>query len=463
MRLPVRSGLFLLFLAALLPGCKSSQPEPEPIDYPEPTQPLGTSLAGQPAAVANNWASMSLRLAAHTPGNTPTYASRAFGYLGLGMYEATVYGLPNRQSLMKQLNRMPALPQPETGQTYDWSLALNACQHVLHQNLYSHTLPENLAAVDSLEAAQRTDLGKNLGTPVVDRSVAYGRAIGQALYDWSKTDGGHEGFKDPFPTSYNLPNTAGTWSPPLDGQVAVARALHPDWGRNRTFIPANADLPLPKPLDYSTSPTSDYYKMYRAVYDTNKQLTQAQKEAAIWWSDDPSQTFTPPGHSYNLARIAVRTANADLAKAIETYARVGMAVADAFVCCFRVKYTYVNERPSSYVRANIDRSWLPFWPEPPFPAFTSGHSTQGAATATVLTDLYGEGFRFTDNSHAGRPRDTFRNVDFTVRQFNSFQESAEESGQSRIWGGIHTRQDNEVGLSEGRKIGRNINQLAWMK
>ncbi len=463
MRLHRHLLLVVLPVALLLHGCKPATPDEPIVPTPALTQPLGNSLETLPPTVALQWAAMSLRLAAKAPGNTPTYASRAFGYLGLGMYEATIYGLPGRRSLMGQLNRLPALPQPETGQTYDWLVCLNTCQYHLHKNLYSHAPANEILILDAVESAIRSDLTMMLPTDVVARSVAHGEAIADAIYEWSKTDGGHEGYKNPFPTDYQLPNAPGTWIAPIDGQVAIARALHPNWGSNRTFMPANAELPLPKPMAYSTDPTSAYYRMYKAVYDKNKQLTQAEKEAAIWWADDPSLTFTPPGHSYNLASIAIRTTNANLAQAIETYARVGMAVADAFVCCFRVKYTYVNERPSGFVRANIDRTWIPFWPEPPFPGFSSGHSTQGAATATVLTDLYGPNVRFTDDSHVGRPRDAFRNVDFKARTFDSFWEAAEESGGSRILGGIHTSQDNEVGLGEGRKIGENINRLNWKK
>lgn len=406
---------------------------------------------------------MSLRVAAKTPGNTPTYASRVFGYLGLGMYEATVYGLPGRRSLVGQLKGLSALPQPETGQQYDWLVCLNTCQYYLHQNLYNHAPRSEKLALDSLERTIRNDLATSLPPDVVVRSVAHGKAVADALYDWSKTDGGHEGYKNPFPTDYQLPTVPGSWIAPTDGQVPIPRALHPKWGSNRTFAPANARLPIPRPLVYSTVPASAYYQMYKAVYDKNWRLTQAEKEAAIWWADDPSQTFTPPGHSYNLAGIAIRTTNASLAQAIETYARVGMAIADAFVCCFRVKYTYVNQRPSGFVRANIDRTWTPFWPEPPFPGFSSGHATQGAAMAAVLTDLYGPTVRFIDDSHVGRSKDALRNVEFKARTFNSFWEAAEESGGSRILGGIHTSQDNKVGLSEGRKIGGNINRLTWKK
>ena len=140
-----------------------------------------------------------------------------------------------------------------------------------------------------------------------------------------------------------------------------------------------------------------------------------------------------------------------------------MAVADAFVNCWKCKFTFHNERPSTFVRANINIAWTPYWPEPPFPAFPSGHSTQGAATAVVLTDMYGATVKFVDDSHVGRAKDVIRNVEFKARSFNSFWETAEESAWSRFLGGIHTQQDNETGLAEGKKIGANVNGLKWKK
>ena len=453
----LKTGFMAVIITILILGCSAKNADTT-------VAPLSTSLTALPADVALTWATMSLRITAKTPGNTPTYASREFGYLGLGMYEATVYGIPNRQSLAGQLSDLKALPKPEANKAYDWSVSLNACEASLLKNLYPHAPTAQLAAVDSLEMAMQVQLTKSVASDVVTRSVSFGKAIADALFEWSRTDGGYEGYKTPFPTDYKLPTGEGYWVAPTDGQVAVARALHPRWGTNRTFVPANAALPVPKmPATFSRDINSEYNKMYRAVYDQKKVLTQADKETAIWWSDDPSQTFTPPGHSYNLASIAIRTKGANLAQAVETYARAGMAVADAFICCFKSKYTYVNERPSWYIRLNIEQYWSPFWPEPPFPGFPSGHSTQGAATATVLTDLYGTNVHFIDDSHVGRPSDAVRNVDFKARSFNSFQEAAEESGWSRILGGIHTRQDNEVGLSEGKKIGGNINSLVWKK
>ena len=157
------------------------------------------------------------------------------------------------------------------------------------------------------------------------------------------------------------------------------------------------------------------------------------------------------------------TAKADLAKAAETFARTGISVADAFILCWRCKYVYNNMRPYTYVRLAIDPAWVPFWPAPPFPGYPSGHATQSSASATVLTALYGESFAFTDDSHVSRVKDAVRNVEFKPRSFQSFTQAAQESSDSRFYGNIHTRQDNETGLAEGKKIGANVNALAWQK
>ena len=42
--------------------------------------------------VATEWAHMTLFITQYTPSNSPTFASRAFGYTGLTMYESIVPG-----------------------------------------------------------------------------------------------------------------------------------------------------------------------------------------------------------------------------------------------------------------------------------------------------------------------------------------------------------------------------------
>ncbi len=402
---------------------------------------------------------MHLQLVRNSPGQTPPVASRTFSYAGLAMYESLVAGIPGNQSMAGQLQGLTTLPTVETGQSYNWALSANAAEADILRGLFANTTDVYRKKIDSLETALFNQF-KSPDETASARSSVYGKAVAKAIFEWSKTDGGHEGYNRNFPADFVPSAEAGTWRPTENGRVIP---MQPYWGKNRTMLAATASQTLPVPLPISTQVTSQYFAQYLEVYAKNISLTQAEKETSVWWADDPSETFTPPGHSYNLARIAIQTDKASLGKAAETFARVGIAVTDAFIACWKCKFTYNNERPYTFVRRAIDPNWVPFWPAPPFPGFASGHSTQSAAAAIVLTDLYGSAFTFTDDSHVGRVRDTKRNVDFKARTYRSFWEAAEESGYSRILGGIHTRQDNEVGLKEGRTIGQNINALRWKR
>jgi hypothetical protein len=66
-----------------------------------------------------------------------------------------------------------------------------------------------------------------------------------------------------------------------------------------------------------------------------------------------------------------------------------------------------------------------------------------------------------DRAHEGRERDEVRETDFVIRSFDAFWDAAQETADSRFYGGIHTPLDNEVGLEEGAKIATHINNLEW--
>jgi membrane-associated phospholipid phosphatase len=138
-----------------------------------------------------------------------------------------------------------------------------------------------------------------------------------------------------------------------------------------------------------------------------------------------------------------------------------MAVADAFIICWRWKFHFFSERPNTFIPQFIDRNWESFWPDPPFPSFPSGHAIQAASAATVLEDIFKEPVSFVDSAHVGRTRDEIRDTDFRQRSFDSFWAVAQETADSRFYGGIHTSKDNEVGLAGGKSVGNNINNLDW--
>jgi len=414
--------------------------------------------------VATAWADMTLYITKNTPANSPTFASRGLGYIGLTMYESIVGGYPGHLSLAGQLNGLATLPRPTENVPYNWVLSLNAGQAHILKKIYIQTSDANKHRIDSLENLIFKQFSKTVDDDAITlRSIDYGQRVAEAIFQWSRTDGGHRGYLNNFDKKMVWPVTPGSWEPPLYGQSFSHYPLHPHWGENRTFLKADSELPAPSIIKYDTSEKSEYYHQFLDVYQKNTSVTQDEKETALWWADDPSDTFTPPGHSYYLGTLVLRKQNPELIKCAETYARIGLATADAFINCWKWKYKFWSERPSSFVTKNIDERWESFWPDPPFPAFPSGHATQAAATATVLSDMYGEKMTLVDSAHAFRPRDELRKVDFKPRTFTTFWQVAEETANSRFYGGIHTHQDNDVGLTEGTKVGKNVNALHWSK
>lgn len=413
--------------------------------------------------VALQWAKMSLFITQYTPANSPTFASRGFGYIGLTMYESIVNGYESHNSIAGQLNGLDNLPKPQIDKSYDWVLSLNAAQASILKNVYLQTSDENKLKIDSLESVIYNQFATKLNDEeTAERSIEYGKSVAEAIFEWSKSDGGHRGYLYNFDKNAVHPERPGSWKPPLFAQSFSHLPLHPHWGENRTFLKENKDLPTPEIIPYDTVPESPYYNEFLQVYEKDKVLTQEEKEAAIWWGDDPDVTFTPPGHSYYIATLAIEKEMPSLIKCAETYAKVGLSVADAFINCWKWKYYFFSERPNTFIPKYIDQEWESFWPDPPFPCFPSGHAIQAAAAAVALEDIYGDKFNFVDKAHEGRERDDVRDTDFVIRSFDSFWGAAQETADSRFWGGIHTPQDNIVGLEEGSKIARNVIALNWV-
>jgi hypothetical protein len=453
---PIIASLLLCLLCTF--SCKKNDPVP-PVDPP---------ILNPNSEIARTWAATTLFTVRYSFFNTPTYTSRSLGYMGLAMYESIINGDSSYASMGSQLNGL-VLPMPQAGMKYQWELSLNAAQQTMLKYLYLNPGNANDLVYDTINATAERILNQyspGVSQETIDRSIQFGKAVADAIYAWSRTDGGELAYTRNFDPSFVFPAGDSYWIPPIRGQSTSRFPLHPYWGSNRTFVKANSSLAVPPITTFSTVPGSAYYKLYKDVYDKDKVLTKEEREIAAWWGDDPSESVSPPGHSYYLVGLAIKNSNAGLMKAAEAYAKTGMAVADAFINCWKVKTTYFNERPGSYVVKYIDPTWRQFWPEPPFPAFSSGHATQSGAVATVLTDVFGSFLPITDDLHVGNRRiddPRFLDLTYPARSFNSFWDAANECAYSRFLGGIHTKQDNDIGLAQGTIIGQNVNALKWKK
>lgn len=402
------------------------------------------------ADVPTAWFDLSLALIQTTPGFSPPVASRAFAYAGVALYEALTPGMPDHRSLSGQLSGLADVPQAGRNTVYHWPTVANSSLATILRSLFPTATTQSQEAIDGLEARLAGGFRPGLPPGVFNRSVERGRHVAAAVFEWSTADGGHEGYLRNFPPSYTPPAGPGLWVPTPPGFLP---ALQPFWGSCRTFATASgADCPAGDHTPYSQDSTSLFYEQAVEVYETVNDLTPEQREIALFWSDDPGRTPTPPGHSVSILTQVIEQTESSLEEASEAYAKVGLAVADAFICCWNTKYHDNLLRPVTYIQALIDPAWTPLLVTPPFPEYTSGHSVQSSAAAQVLTKMFGQ-MPFTDHTHDDRG--------LAPRSFDSFVHAAEEAAISRLYGGIHFRPAIENGLAQGACIGQAVDALTF--
>ena len=406
----------------------------------------GSNAAVAPGAneVLQDWYKMVLELTRHTATMSPPVASRAYGYIGVAAYEVVASGSDQLQSLAGQLNGLTALPGRETGQKYDTAIALDAALGKVVGELFNHTGPIGHRALDSLEEQLIAALADDVDPAVVTRSQDYGRAVAAAILDWSQSDGGADVQNMGFPFQYT-PKVGPQYWVPTNTIVQQQAPLLPDWGKNRPFaLPTGATCPSGDPPAYSEDKGSEYYKQAKELYDGWKALTPEQRAIARFWADDAMLSVTPPGHWVQIALNIIDRDRLPVEKTVDVLMRIGTAEADAFIGCWNSKFLYDTVRPITYIRRTMDPKFETVVNTPPFPEFPSGHSTQSAAAAAVLTAIFGDNIAFEDNTDEADG--------LKPRSFPSFRAAADEAGISRLYGGIHYRAAIELGAAQGKCI-----------
>jgi membrane-associated phospholipid phosphatase len=376
----------------------------------------------------------------------PPPASRTYGVSAVALYEAVIPGTLYHRSLAGQLNDLASVPQPKKHRKHHWPTVANAALARTIRGLFPSLKPENLEAINALEQRFAAQFQVEVKRREYKRSVAHGQAVADAILAWAATDG--------FPTVNNCPYVPnpvpGAWERTPPG--FAPNPLQPCWGQLRPMVLASgAECAPPGHPDFSTDAGSEFYAAALEVYHTGLTLTEEQQTIAEYWADGAGATGTPSGHWIALVGQIARNDGLSLAAAAEAYARVGIAVADAFIACWYTKYLTNLQRPVTYIQDHIDGTWLPHIVTPSFPTYTSGHSTQSGAAAAVLTDLFGSK-AFTDTTHS----DHHLMPPQEPRSFSSFDEAAAEAAVSRLYGGIHFSFDNHDGLAAGRCIGQAI-------
>ena len=168
-----------------------------------------------------------------------------------------------------------------------------------------------------------------------------------------------------------------------------------------------------------------FQKALAQVRDISDNRTPQQLQIAQFWADG-AYTATPPGHWNQIAADLIANAGMSEPYAARVLALENMALMDAGIACWDVKYTYWLIRPYQ-----ADPAISTPVGQPNFPSYTSGHATFSGAAATMLS------FVFPGKS----------------AQLHAM---AQEAALSRVLGGIHYDFDGSGGLQGGANVSDEI-------
>ena len=400
--------------------------------------------------VAFKWMDMQLHLMLTNPtplGGTPS--QRYFLYGAIALYESVVPGMPAYRSLSGQLTDLPAMPNLIPGKAYYWPACGNAALAAMTRSFFSAATTANKAAIDSLENALNDAYKMNTDTAEFNRSVKFGKAVAEIVFNWAKTDGSSNAN-----APYTLPVGPGLWVPTPPG---FAPAAIPYWGNNRLLVATSLDMSAPEaPPVYSTDPNSKYYKMMKEVYDASLTLTDEQKAVAIFYGGKPGSPNYGGGGYLSAIKQILEYENPKLDYTAYAYAKTCIAMYDAGIGCFAAKYYYNQQRPVTFVRDVLgDVTWTSFVVTPPFPDFLSAHSSHAGAFAEIMEGMLGTNYHFTDHTYDFQGQ--------APRSYTSFEDMVQDIGDARFYGGIHSRFSCTEGARLGRHIAWNINNTLKFK
>ena len=216
------------------------------------------------------------------------------------------------------------------------------------------------------------------------------------------------------PWNGTIPTGPGMWYtakgvPPMGTFLAKARP----W-----LLDSAAQFRPVAPLTYDSP---EWRAAMEEVRRVARARTPEQTKIARRWSDaDPWAVWN------GIASAALRRNRVPEADAARVLAVLNVAASDAVIACFEAKYHYWTIRPSQADTTLVLADSVPL---PNFPSYPSGHACSAGAFDAVM-------------GH------------FIPQERAEFTRIAEEQAMSRLYGGIHYRFDNDIGLALGRVVAR---------
>ncbi len=352
---------------------------------------------------------LSLALAEHAQaqiGPNPRSA-RGMALLNVAIYDAMVaawdakytYNRPRPSEVDGALSTLVATPNSPSYPS-EHAVAAGAASTIL-----SYLFPDHAAdfAAKAEEAAQSRLLAGVQYPSDVEAGLELGRAVAEQVIARAMTDGSDIAWDGAMPTG------EGYWT----GENPVL----PGSGSWQTWVLDSGEQVLPPP-----PPAYDSEQM-QIELNALKTFTPtfATTAAAYFWQSPPGAYAYTYGTTNRL--LFENGLDANPPRAAFIYATMSTAQYDAFVACYGAKYTYWSMRPFQ-----VDPEFKSLFPSPNFPSYPSAHGCQTGAVVTVLGSFF--------------PADAA-----------ALMKVAEETGNSRMWAGIHFQSDVDAGMTLGKTVG----------
>lgn len=314
------------------------------------------------------------------------------------------------------------------------------------------------------------------------RGIEWGERVGNFVVDTRTDDGSEPSEVNFYLDRYQRRPDELRWSPtgpfysasPGPAFGSFARGLFPGQGKIKPWTMTSGsqfravDFYDPKSPEFANE-----FATIKALGGGDSTIrTEDQSQIALFWEDGP-WGITPPGHFIYIGIQLLQDKGMSFIELARAFALMGMTQADASISAWDSKYHHDIVRPESAIRVRAPKfhnpdprvvaqsDWQSYIPTPEFPAYTSGHSTFGAAGTAMIAHFLGRD----EVTFSGRSPDQVLWPELTgvTRRWTSLSQAAEENGLSRLYGGVHWELDHVQAMKAGRAIARQAYQTLFVK
>ena len=297
--------------------------------------------------------------------------------------------------------------------------------------------------------------GRRPCAPRIERGVAWGTEVAQAVLAWRATDG----FGASYPP-FNGGTAVGQWrpTPPAFGAMSAEGLAF-----TTMFVLVNNTQFDPGPPRTLSSPiyAEDFNAVKALGRGTGSTRTEDQSALAVFWEGNASV------HWNQAANQIARANHLSISDSNRLLAVLNVAMADTAFTTWSGKRFYgalaneVTWRPVTSIpladtagnpETAPDPEWLPLVNTPSHPEYPAGHpSLNGAAATVLLTAFRGrQTFRLTT---AGQPD----------RIYTSITQARTDGNNARVWGGMHYPSTVEISDAMGEKIANYVSRHAMQR